>query len=360
MFGFTSQTCNSPKMSQTEKRRRVRRAAPGSSRWTQRSMGTGGGSATRNPGRGGKLVPLGEACCWSRLTGRSAAGMGDPPGTATGWPWAKVQSPPHTHTNTHQWFLTAAGHRMESMMAAAAQLHVYFTSAWAHLKPVSFHQALKAPDGPAGWIQDDLGQGSHLQRGVRPFCTVNKNRRPLPETMGSQLVAPPSLLRYFLRLWDRWGHFPRWPVDTLGSEAGGGQDLFDVTLPAGSFKFAQPAVHVVRLVVTRLHELDKALLEDIKPGKMGESKLLMHSFRDNACTGNRQQSISIQPQQLHTSQLLYGSSSTVGSWPQTQSLHLELWPAGPHQWCACRWCNHACPAAGWHWSVSHLLCISSR
>lgn len=45
----------------------------------------------------------------------------------------------------------------------------------AHLQPLSFHQALKASNGPAGWIQDDLSQGSHLQRGVCPFSTVNKN-----------------------------------------------------------------------------------------------------------------------------------------------------------------------------------------
>ena len=44
-------------------------------------METGGGSATRSPGRAGRQAPPGEACCWSKLTGRSAAGMGDPPGT---------------------------------------------------------------------------------------------------------------------------------------------------------------------------------------------------------------------------------------------------------------------------------------
>lgn len=52
----------------------------------------------------------------------------------------------------------------------------------AHLQPLSLHQALKASDGPAGWIQDDLSQRSHLQGGVCPFSTVNKNRRSLPET----------------------------------------------------------------------------------------------------------------------------------------------------------------------------------
>lgn len=70
----------------------------------------------------------------------------------------------------------------------------------AHLQPLSFHQALKASDGPAGWIQDDLSQGGHLQRGVRPFSTVNKNRRSLPKTAKSQFVAPASFLHHFMCL----------------------------------------------------------------------------------------------------------------------------------------------------------------
>lgn len=44
-------------------------------------MGTGEGSATRSPGRAGRREPLGEVCCWNRLTGRNAAGTGDLPGT---------------------------------------------------------------------------------------------------------------------------------------------------------------------------------------------------------------------------------------------------------------------------------------
>lgn len=38
-----------------------------------------------------------------------------------------------------------------------------------------------------------------------------------------------------------------------------------MTLPAGGLEFAQPAVHVVRLVAACLHKLDQALLEEIKP-----------------------------------------------------------------------------------------------
>lgn len=58
-----------------------------------------------------------------------------------------------------------------------------------------------------------------------------------------------------------------WPVDTLGSKTGGGQDFLDMTLPAGGLQFTQPAVHVVRLVIARLHKLDQTLLEDIRPEK---------------------------------------------------------------------------------------------
>lgn len=67
----------------------------------------------------------------------------------------------------------------------------------ADLQPLSFQQALKASDGPAGWIQDDLSQGSHLQRGVRPFSTVNKNRRSLPKISTSQFVAPAPFFTLF-------------------------------------------------------------------------------------------------------------------------------------------------------------------
>lgn len=47
----------------------------------------------------------------------------------------------------------------------------------------------------------------------------------------------------------------RWvpPVDALSSQAGSGQDLLDVSQPVGSLQFAQPAVHVMRLVIAGLH-----------------------------------------------------------------------------------------------------------
>lgn len=52
----------------------------------------------------------------------------------------------------------------------------------AHLEPFSFNQTLKAPDGPAGWIQDDLSQRGHLQGGVCPLRAMNKHWCSLPET----------------------------------------------------------------------------------------------------------------------------------------------------------------------------------
>lgn len=82
-----------------------------------------------------------------------------------------------------------------------------FGSQLAHLKPLSFHQALKASDGSTGWIQDDLCQGSHLQCGVRPFCAMNKNWRPLPKTTQTQFFTAASFLHYFMCLEDWWAHF---------------------------------------------------------------------------------------------------------------------------------------------------------
>lgn len=77
---LTSQLYCCPRRFQTEKHRRVQRAAPGSPRWIRRSMETGVGSATHSPRRAGRRGPLVGACCWSRPTGRSAAGKGGLPG----------------------------------------------------------------------------------------------------------------------------------------------------------------------------------------------------------------------------------------------------------------------------------------
>lgn len=83
-----------------------------------------------------------------------------------------------------------------------------------------------------------------------------------------------------------------WPVDTLGSQAGGGEDLLDMSLPAGSLELAQPAVHAVGLVVTRLHQLYQALLEDVGPGKwkiMSEQfKLILYEFQP-ICTKRKKE-----------------------------------------------------------------------
>lgn len=142
MSHFTSQLCNSPKRSQTEKHRHVRRAALERIRWTQRSMGTGGGSATHSPGREEKPGPLGEACCWSMRTGRSAAGMGDPPGTATGWSWARMQkNKTHhcvIHVQLHVWF--------KCKLLQHASFGVFFK--WKHLGHYSSPAATLVPAGP--------------------------------------------------------------------------------------------------------------------------------------------------------------------------------------------------------------------
>lgn len=60
------------------------------------------------------------------------------------------------------------------------------------------------------------------------------------------------------------------PVNALSSQTSCSQQLLDVSEPVGSFQFTEPAVHVVWLVIASLHQLDEALLQDIKP--LGEGK----------------------------------------------------------------------------------------
>jgi len=38
-----------------------------------------------------------------------------------------------------------------------------------------------------------------------------------------------------------------------------------MTLPVGGFKFTEPAVHAVRLIIARLHQLYQTLLQNIRP-----------------------------------------------------------------------------------------------
>lgn len=154
-----------------------------------------------------------------------------------------------------------------------------------------------------------------------------------------------------LRQADHLLTFCHWPVDALRGQAGGGEDLFDVRLPAGRLQLAEPAVHAVGLVVTRLHQLDEALLQDAGPGHRCET--LIYSSSDCSIPQDT-------PTHPHTFQRLCGSVSTGGSWLQTQSLLLGLWPAGPHWWCACRWCSHVCPGAAWRWSASRPPCSAAR
>lgn len=184
-IGLTSRPHCCPGRSRTGRRRRVRRAAPGSSRWTRRSRGTGGGSATRSPRRAGRLEPPGEVWCWRRLTGRSAAGTGGQPVVdqdrkSCNQAIAGIHNERATHENEtvikirFTWLLTQYVPWRRWTTISSCSLP--------HLQPLSLHQPLEASDGPAGGIQDDLGQGGDLQGGVCPLRAVNQHRRPLPET----------------------------------------------------------------------------------------------------------------------------------------------------------------------------------
>lgn len=104
----------------------------------------------------------------------------------------------------------------------------------AHLEPLSLYQSLEASDGPAGRIKDDLSQGGHLQGGVRPLCTVNQHWRSLPDTHTHTITVCHLLLYVSDSLLFKQANFVPWPVDALGSQAGGGKDLLDMSLPAGS------------------------------------------------------------------------------------------------------------------------------
>lgn len=46
------------------------------------------------------------------------------------------------------------------------------------------------------------------------------------------------------------------PVNALGRQAGGGQNLLDVCQPIGGLQLAEPPVHVVGLFITCFHEFD--------------------------------------------------------------------------------------------------------
>lgn len=55
------------------------------------------------------------------------------------------------------------------------------------------------------------------------------------------------------------------PVNTLSSQASCGQNLLDMGQPVGSLQLAQPAVHIMRLIITGLHKLDETFLQNIVP-----------------------------------------------------------------------------------------------
>lgn len=53
------------------------------------------------------------------------------------------------------------------------------------------------------------------------------------------------------------------PVNALGGQAGGGQDLLDVCQPVGGLQLAEPSVHAVCLFIACFHEFDQALLKNM-------------------------------------------------------------------------------------------------
>lgn len=73
------------------------------------------------------------------------------------------------------------------------------------------------------------------------------------------------------------------PVNALCSQAGRGEDFLNMTLPVGGFKFTEPAVHAVRLIIARLHQLYQTLLQNIRP--VGEQLSdYSPSYRTHLCS----------------------------------------------------------------------------
>lgn len=284
----TSQLCCCPRRYRTEKHRRVRRAAPGSSRWIQRSRETGEGSATRSPRRAGRQAPLGEACCWSRLTGHSAAGTGDPPGIQGPRGESGNEEERKGHVYHNMKMLTGwdycTGTEVFMIISLIEVMHVSVTS----LVLVLFHNKLSK-------VSQIMAV---LQRSEELTCSHSRSTRPWKPLMvlqaGSRMIwakevtcrveSVPSvpwtstdapslrhthtytqLLSVWYTVWcntaifsmqrvqSRWNvnallttgpgliqqaDFVNSPVDTLCSQAGSGEDLFDMSLPAGRLELA--------------------------------------------------------------------------------------------------------------------------
>lgn len=73
------------------------------------------------------------------------------------------------------------------------------------------------------------------------------------------------------------------PVNALCSQAGRCEDFLNITLPVGRFKFTEPAVHAVRLIIACLHQLYQTLLQNIRPvgEQMSDYSL---SYRTHLCS----------------------------------------------------------------------------
>lgn len=73
------------------------------------------------------------------------------------------------------------------------------------------------------------------------------------------------------------------PVNALCSQAGRCENFLNITLPVGRFKFTEPAVHAVRLIIACLHQLYQTLLQNIRPvgEQMSDYSL---SYRTHLCS----------------------------------------------------------------------------
>lgn len=131
-----------------------------------------------------------------------------------------------------------------------------------HLDPLPLQQPLEALQCAAAWLQDQLCQRCHQQRGVCALCSMHQHAALLPAGTVSALPTAPCI-----GLGRRGGTCSPLPVQALRSQAGRAEGRLNVAQPAAALQPTQPAVHAQRSVVAGLHQLDEALLQRAATGE---------------------------------------------------------------------------------------------
>lgn len=105
-----------------------------------------------------------------------------------------------------------------------------------HLDPLPLQQPLEALQCAAAWLQDQLCQRCHQQRGVCALCSMHQHAALLPAGTVSALPAAPCI-----GLGRRGGTCSPLPVQALRSQAGRAEGRLNVAQPAAALQPTQPA-----------------------------------------------------------------------------------------------------------------------